>query len=112
VKIDLYRDEQGLPRARSEAPDDLLARFLESDVQGSVITAYDILGMLDRVESGETDRWEGTGNAHTLALTPGGALIQDELADDTEALHLPLSELREALNAWIGLLLDEPSHQA
>jgi uncharacterized protein YacL (UPF0231 family) len=109
VKIDLYRDEQGLPRARSEAPDDLLARFLESDVQGSVITAFDILGMLDRVESGETDRWEGTGNAYTLTLTPGGAWIQDEqdeLADDTEALHLPLSDLREALNAWIGLLLD------
>lgn len=103
VKLDLYRDEQGLPRAQGE---DLLARFLESDVQGSVITAYDILGMLDRVESGETDRWEGTGNAHTLTLTPHGALIQDELADDTEALHLSLADLREALNAWISLLLD------
>jgi hypothetical protein len=106
VKLDLYRDGQGLPRARGEGPDDLLARFLESDVQGSVITAYDILGMLDRVESGETGRWEGTGNAHTLTLTPGGARIQDELEDDTETLHLPLAELRDALNAWVGLLLD------
>ena len=106
AKLDLYRDGQGLPRARAEAPDDLLARFLESDVQGSVITAYDILGMLDRVESGETDLWEGTGNAYTLTLTPHGALIQDELADDTEALHLPLAEMREALSAWIALLLD------
>jgi len=107
MTLDLYRDPQGLPRARGE---NLLARFLESDVQGSVITAYDILGMVDRVESGETERWEGTGNAHTLTLTPDGALIQDELADDTEALHLPLAELREALNAWIALLLD--SNQA
>jgi hypothetical protein len=106
MKLDLYRDEEGLPRAEAEEPDGLLARFLESDVQGSVVTAYDILGMLDRVESGETERWEGTGNAHTLTLTPGGALIQDELAEDTEALHLPLADLREALNAWIGLLLD------
>jgi len=106
MKLDLYRDEQGLPRARAEAPDDLLAGLLESDVQGSVVTAFDILGILDRVEAGETDRWEGTGNAHTLTITPGGALIQDELADDTEALHLPLADLREALNAWIGLLLD------
>lgn len=103
MKLDLHRDGQGLPRAGGES---LLARFLESDVQGSVITAYDILGMLDRVESGETELWEGTGNAHTLTLTSEGALIQDELADDTEALHLPLAELREALNAWIGLLLD------
>jgi hypothetical protein len=106
VKLDLYRDEQGLPRARGGGPDDLLARFLESDVQGSVITAYDILGMLDRVESGETELWEGTGNAYTLTLTVHGARIEDELADDAEALDLPLSELREALDAWIGLLLD------
>ncbi|HEX3129380.1 MAG TPA: hypothetical protein VH394_18740 [Thermoanaerobaculia bacterium] len=107
VKLDLYRDGEGLPRA---AGDDLLSRFLESDVQGSVITAYDILGMLDRVESGETELWEGTGNAYTLTLTPDGALIQDELAEDPEELHLPLAELREALQAWIALLLD--SHQA
>jgi hypothetical protein len=106
MKLDLYRDEEGLPRAAAEAPDGLLARFLESDVQGSVVTAYDILEMLDRVESGETDRWEGTGNAHTLTLTAEGAAIQDELAEDTEVLHLPLADLREALNAWIGLLLD------
>jgi hypothetical protein len=107
VKLDLYRDGKGLPRARG---DNLLARFLESDVQGSVITAYDILRMLDRVESGEADLWEGTGNAYTLTLTPDGALIQDELADDSEALHLPLADLREALSAWIALLLD--SHQS
>jgi hypothetical protein len=106
VKLDLYRDGQGLPRARCEGEGDLLARFLESDVQGSVITAYDILGMLDRVESGETERWEGTGNAHTLTLTTGGALIQDELEDDAEALNLSLAELREALDAWVALLLD------
>jgi hypothetical protein len=106
TKLELYRDGRGLPRARAGGADDLLARFLESDVQGSVITAYDILGMLDRVESGETDLWEGTGNAYTLTLTPDGALIQDELEDDAEALHLPLAELRDALNAWVGLLLD------
>lgn len=106
MKLDLYRDEEGLPRAEAEEPDGLLARFLESDVQGSVITAYDILGMLDRVESGETERWEGTGNAHTLTLTAEGASIQDELAEDTEVLHLPLADLREALNAWIELLLN------
>ena len=106
MKLDLYRDSRGLPRA---AGDDLLSRFLESDVQGSVITAYDILGMMDRVESGETELWEGTGNAYTLTLTRDGALIQDELADDPGELHLSLAELREALNAWVGLLLD--SHQ-
>ena len=106
VKVDLYRDGQGLPRA---AGDDLLSRFLESDVQGSVITAYDILGMLDRVESGETELWEGTGNAYTLTLTRDGALLQDELADDPVEFHLSFAELREALNAWVGLLLD--SHQ-
>lgn len=110
MKIDLYRDRRGRPRARGEGPGgDLLARFLEADVQGSVVVADEVLDMLDRVESGETERWEDTGNVHTLVLTADGAQIRDELKDGDEVLHLPLAELREALNAWLGLLLDGES---
>jgi hypothetical protein len=106
VKLDFHRDERGFPRARGEAEDDLLARFLESDVQGSVVGAFDFLGTLDRVESGELERWEGTGNAHTLTLTSEGALIEAEWEPEPRALRLSHAELREALNGWIALLLD------
>jgi hypothetical protein len=106
VKLDLYRDGQGHPRAQAEAPDDLLARFLESDVQGSVTSAFDYLETLDRVESGELHHWEGTGNAHTLTLTPDGALIEAEWEWEPRALQLSHAELREALNGWVALLLD------
>jgi hypothetical protein len=106
AKLDFYRDEQGYPRTRGAAEDDLLARFLESDIQGSEATASFFLGLLDRVESGELEHWEGTGNAHTLTLTPEGARIEAEWELEPRELELSHSDLREALNGWIALLLD------
>jgi uncharacterized protein YacL (UPF0231 family) len=106
VKLEFCRDDQGFPRVKAEEADNLLARFLEADVQGSVSSALDYLGTLDRVESGEIHHWEGTGNAHTLTLTPDGALIEAEWELEPRELQLSHAELREALNGWIVLLLD------
>ncbi len=106
MKLDLYLDDHGLPRARWQGPYDLVARFLESDVQGSVTTAQDLLGLVDRVESGDLDRWEGTANIHTLTLGQEGAVLVDELDETSPAQSITLAELREALEAWMALLLD------
>jgi hypothetical protein len=82
-------------------PDDLLRLFLESDVQGSVASARDLLDALDRVETGALDRWERTGNAHTLTITPQGAVIEPEFEPEPRELRLSLADLRAALCGWI-----------
>lgn len=104
MKIDLYRDEDGCPRARGARAGDLLARWLESDIQGSAPAARGLLEVLDRIESGELGSWEETGNAHTLELAAEGATIVPDW--DEEALPQPVSlgELREALQGWLALL--------
>lgn len=104
MKRDFYFDDAGDPRARGES---LLARFLESDVQGSAGTAREILAALDRVESGEEDEWETTGNAFTLLVSPDGAAIEPaylEEEEETEPERVSLQELRSALNRWLELL--------
>ncbi len=106
MKLDLYLDDHGLPRARWQGPYDLVARFLESDVQGSVATAQDLLGLVDRVESGELESWEGTANIHTLSLGPDGGILVDELDESSPPQNVSLADLREALEAWIALLLE------
>jgi hypothetical protein len=110
MKLDLYWDETGDPRARAAGKEATLARFLESDVQGSAATGREILAALRQVEAGELPVWEQTGNAFTLRLSPSGAEIQsaldesDESGQAGEIAAIPLRDLRRALRAWVGFL--------
>lgn len=97
-----YFDDSGDPRARGES---FLARFLESDVQGSAATAREILEALDRVEAGDEDEWEMTGNAFTLLVSPDGAAIEPVYEEEEmEPERVSLEELRSALDRWIEFL--------
>lgn len=100
MKLELYRDQDGCPRARGG----LLARWLESDLQGSAAGTQRLLDLLDRIGAGEIERWEETGNAHTLELGPDGATIVPEWDEEALPQQVSLAELRDALNGWLALL--------
>jgi uncharacterized protein YacL (UPF0231 family) len=104
MKLELYRDSAGDPRARGKGHDRLLAGFLESDLQDSAAAAREILRAVDQVESGREPSWERTGNAYTLTLSPEGARIQDENAEDAKPHALALAELRQAVADWASFL--------
>jgi uncharacterized protein YacL (UPF0231 family) len=104
MQLQFYRDAAGDPRAQCAPPCEPLASFLESDIQGSTAFAHEILRALDRVESGEEEVWEWTGNAHTLTLTGDAASIQSEIEEDAEPCLLSLSQVRQALADWIAFL--------
>ncbi|HEX3531683.1 MAG TPA: YacL family protein [Thermoanaerobaculia bacterium] len=101
----LYRDSSGDPRAHGEKGQEILARFLESDVQDSASLGRKILAAIDKVAGGHLDEWERTGNAYTLTLTPDGADIEPEMADTAEPLHLTLAELHQGVARWVEFLL-------
>jgi uncharacterized protein YacL (UPF0231 family) len=102
MKPEHYRDAAGDPRAKGH--DQRLAGFLESDLQDSPAAAQEILHAIDRVESGREASWERTGNAYTLSLSPEGAMIVDENAEDARPHSLPLATLRQAVADWAGFL--------
>lgn len=81
---------------------DLLAQYLESDIQDSPEMALRLLDLVERVASGELAAWEETGNAYTLTLAPDGATIQPEFGYHAEAGQFSLDELRDALLARLG----------
>lgn len=81
---------------------DLLAQYLESEIQDSPEMARRLLDLVDLVASGDPAGWEETGNAYTLTLTPEGATIQPEFGYDNEAGQVSLAELRAALLARLG----------
>lgn len=103
MNLEIYRDEAGDPRARSAPDRSLLARFLESDVQDNPEHGREILRAIEQVAAGETEVWEETGNAHTLVLSPEGAVIEAEF-EDAPPCRLSLDELREAVAAWVAFL--------
>ena len=80
---------------------ELLAQYLESDVQDSPEVTLLLLELLDQIASGELESWEGTGNAYTLTLEPEGATIQPEFGEDTEPRRVSLDDLRDALEDWL-----------
>ena len=103
MKLDLFRDEDGAPRARGRGRYARLAAYLESDVQGSRTLLRRIARALDAVEAGREERWEHTGNAHTLTLTRRGARIECEV-EEGEPAEVTLADLRTALGWWEELL--------
>lgn len=106
MQLQFYRDPAGAPRAHCDPPGHPLAGFLESDVQGSIEFAHEILRALDRIESGEEEAWEVTGNAHTLTLKRDEATLQSEIDEDAEPFVFPTSLLREVVADWISFLDD------
>ena len=108
MKLKLYRDAAGDPRARGRGRGKVMAGFLESDLQDSPESAREILRAIEDVEAGRADSWERTGNAYTLTLSPQGAAIQDEMDEDSEPYVFTLSEIREAVADWVPFLERAP----
>jgi uncharacterized protein YacL (UPF0231 family) len=104
MSLEFYRDEAGDPRARAGRDREALARFLESDVQGSAAFGLEVLAAIEAVAEGRLREWTRTGNAHTLVLSPEGAAIEPDFDEETEAGLVPLPDLREAVTRWIEFL--------
>jgi uncharacterized protein YacL (UPF0231 family) len=106
MQLEFYWDVDGTPRARGEGRGQVVARFLESDLQDSTAAAHEVLRAIDAVAIGRADSWERTGNAHTLTLSPESATLQDEIDEDAEPYRLPLPEIREVVADWVSFLED------
>lgn len=102
MPLEFYRDEAGDPRARGEGHD-LLADFLESDVQGSAAYGYELLTVVEALRKGRLEEWSRSGNAYTVTLTAEGALIEPD-HEDTPPHEVSLAELRDAIAGWLEFL--------
>lgn len=106
MQLQFYWDSEGTPRAQCDPPGSTVADFLESDVQGSLELAHEILRALDRIDSGAIDSWEVTGNAHTLTLSKKGVAIRSEIDEEAAPLLLAGSQFREVMAGWISFVAE------
>jgi hypothetical protein len=104
MQLEFYWDTAGDPRARGKGQSEVLASFLEGDLQGSGRQGRAILRAIDRIEAGQLDRWETTGNSYTLTLSSQGASLVNEIDENAKSFELPLARLREAVADWTAFV--------
>jgi hypothetical protein len=83
---------------------EIIASFLQSDVQGDLETARTFLAEVAAAERGEPPQPGGAGNAFSIAISPGGAVIRNAVIEGAVAEHYSLAELRTALETWIAAI--------
>jgi hypothetical protein len=95
---------EGRVRRGAGRPGETMASFLQSDVQGDLSTARALLNEIEAAERGEKPQPGGVGNAFSIAISPGGAVIRNAVVVDAMPEHYTLGELRNALETWIAAI--------
>ena len=80
---------------------EIIASFLQSDIQGDLETARMLLAEITAAERGEPPQPGGAGNAFSITIWPGGAVIRNAVIEGAVPEHYSLAELRAALETWI-----------
>jgi hypothetical protein len=75
---------EGRARRSTGRHGEIVASFLQSDVQGDLATARELLEEIAAAERGEEPQPGGVGNAFSIAIAPDGAVPQMR---DPGALH-------------------------
>lgn len=83
---------------------EILASFLQSDVQADLVTARSLLDEIAAADRGESPQSGGVGNAFSIAITPDGAIIRNAVVEGALPERYDLDELRAALETWIAAI--------
>ena len=83
---------------------EIMASFLQSDIQGDLETARRLLAEIAAAEHGEPPQPGGAGNAFAIAIAPNGALIRNVVIEGAQPEQYSLEELRAALETWIAAI--------
>jgi hypothetical protein len=89
------------PRPEAGRRGAVLARFLQSDVQGDRTYAEALLAEIAAVLGGAAPRPAAIGNAFSIEIGLAGAVIANAVVGDAPAERYGLAELRSALRLWV-----------
>jgi hypothetical protein len=83
---------------------EVLASFLQSDVQGDLEMARALLAEIGAVERGEAPQPNAVGNAYSVAVSSKGVALRNTVIDDSRPEQYGFDELRRALGIWIAAI--------
>jgi uncharacterized protein YacL (UPF0231 family) len=83
---------------------EVLASFLQSDIQGDLDAARTLLAEIGGVERGEAPQPAAAGNAYAISVSSEGATIRNAVVEDSRPEQYSFDELRRALGIWIAAI--------
>jgi hypothetical protein len=89
------------PRPGTGRHGEVIAGFLQSDVQADLTTAWAFLDEIAAAARGENPQPGGVGNAFSITIEPTGAVIRNAVLEGATPESYSLDELRAALETWI-----------
>jgi len=95
---------EGRARPGSGRHGEILASFLQSDVQGDFGAAQALLAEIGAAERGEAPQPAAVGNAYSIAISPDRVTIHNAVIEDSRPEHYSLDELRRAIETWIAAI--------
>ena len=95
---------EGRARLGSGRHGEILASFLQSDVQGDLEAAQTLLAEIGAAERGEAPQPAAIGNAYSIAISPDRVTIRNAVIEDSRSEHYGFDELRRALGSWIAAI--------
>ncbi|WP_119166179.1 hypothetical protein [Algihabitans albus] len=104
VAVTAATEPGSLPKVVAKPGYEALAGFLQSDLQGGRAGVARLLADLERVERGEVERLERSGNAYRLSLQRGPVLLQPLHDPDQPDCRIDVALLRRTLEVWRAAL--------
>ncbi len=95
---------EGRARPGSGRHGDILASFMQSDVQGDLACARTLLAEIAAAERGEAPQPAAVGNAFSVAIAPDGVTICNAVVEGARPERYDFGELRQALETWIAAI--------
>ncbi len=83
---------------------EVLASFLQSDVQADLAAARGLLAEIGIAERGEATQPSAVGNAFSIAISSDGVTIYNAVVEDSRPERYAFDELRQALGTWIAAI--------
>jgi uncharacterized protein YacL (UPF0231 family) len=100
MSIELYKDKNGFPRVNCSVPLEVLGSYLEQDLQRSISSCDEIIQIIESIQQGKQDSWEGTGNAHTVTIEANSTKIFNEFSDTLDPCSMATDEFKNAIISW------------
>jgi uncharacterized protein YacL (UPF0231 family) len=95
---------EGRARPGSGRHGEILASFLQSDMQGDLAAAQALVAEINAVERGEAPQPAAVGNAYSIAISPNRVTIRNAVIEDSRPEHYGFDELRRAIETWIAAI--------
>ena len=82
----------------------VLASFLQSDVQGDLEMARALLTALGAAERGEAPQPAALGSAYSVTLSTQGISVSNAVVEGSRPEQYGFDEMRRALGVWIAAI--------